>query len=792
MRILLCFTLLLISHFTIFAQAQLPNNEIAPRFLHEEWDARWITHPTATTKDFGVFHFRKTIELAQKPDKCVIHVSGDSRYRVYINGQMVCFGPARSDLMHWNFETIDIAPFLQTGKNSLAAVVWNFGAYRPVPQQSWETAFLLQPNDSAFIALKTDKTWKVLQDPSYSPEMEGIYNMHSYLVSGPGERIDAAKYPWGWENTDFNDDNWSSAKAIWQGMPRTSGTEIKWGLEPRQIPMMESTEVRLGAIRLAEGITLDSSFLQGKKPLTIPANSRIRILFDQKYLTTAYPKLITSGGKDSKITLTYAEALMEEKGYMVKKNRNELENKVIKGYQDIFLPDGGDARLFYPLWFRTYRYIEMVVETKSTPLVISDFYGLFSGYPFVEKGSFSSNDPRLTEIWNTGWRTARLCAGETYYDCPYYEQLQYVGDTRIQALISMYVSGDDRLARKAITDFGNSLNFEGLTQSRYPAATPQMIPTYSLFWVNMLYDFHMHRQDAAFVKQWLTGVTTVLDWFLAKRNPSTGLIENPGYWNFVDWCFDDSGVPDLKGGSSVLSLQLAYTLRDAAVLFAAYGDQRHAAHYRAMAAQIIAQVNEQCWSVERKMYADTPAKKSYCQHANILAALVDALPVLDQPALLKRIMTDTGVVEATFYFKFYLFQAMKKTGLGDGYLAQLKPWHEMISIGLTTFAENPEPTRSDCHAWSASPNYDLLATVCGIRPGSAGYTSVWIEPSLGNLQTIQGKAAHPKGMIEMELHRSGASGVQGQINLPPGINGVFVWNKKKIPLIGGTQKISIK
>jgi alpha-L-rhamnosidase len=63
---------------------------------------------------------------------------------------------------------------------------------------------------------------------------------------------------------------------------------------------------------------------------------------------------------------------------------------------------------------------------------------------------------------------------------------------------------------------------------------------------------------------------------------------------------------------------------------------------------------------------------------------------------------------------------------------------------------------------------------------------------LGKLQTIQGKAAHPKGMIEMDLHRSGASGVQGQINLPPGINGVFVWNKKKIPLVGGTQKISIK
>jgi hypothetical protein len=783
--------LFLLAHCSFFAQSQLPRTEIDLRFLHQAWDARWITHPTASTKDFGVFHFRKTIQLVDKPEKCIVHVTGDNRYRLYINGQMVCFGPARSDVMHWNYETIDIAPYLQAGKNSIAAVVWNFGANRPVPQQSWETAFLLQPNDSAFLALKTDKTWKIYLNPSYSPEMEGIYNMHSYLVSGPGERIDAEKYPWGWENVDFNDDNWSNAKPIWPGMPRTSGTEIKWGLEPRQIPFMESTVTRLGSIRQQEGITVDTAFLSGNKTLLIPAKTKVRILFDQNYLTTAYPQLSTSGGKDSKITLTYAEALMEEKGYMVKKNRNELDNKVIKGYQDIFLSDGGDNRLFSPLWFRTYRYIEMIVETQATPLVINNFYGLFTGYPFVEKGSFSSSDPSLTAIWNTGWRTARLCAGETYYDCPYYEQLQYVGDTRIQALISLYVSGDDRLARKAINDFGNSLNFEGLTQSRYPAGTPQMIPTYSLFWVNMLYDFHMHRQDPAFEKQWLSGASTVLDWFLAKRNPKTGLIEDPGYWNFVDWCFDN-GVPDLKGGSSVLSFQLAYTLRDAAVLFAAHGDLRRATHYRTLAAQIIAQVNEQCWSVERKMYADTPAKKSYSQHANILAVLIDALPVLDQPSLLKRIMTDTGVVEATFYFKFYLFQAMKKTGLGDGYLTQLKPWHDMLALGLTTFAENPEPTRSDCHAWSASPNYDLLATVCGIRPGSAGYSSVWIEPSLGTLQTVNGKAAHPNGMIAVEFRRIGTSGLDAQINLPKGLGGVLVWNKKKFSLVGGPQRITIK
>src|SRR4026207_1181878 len=51
------------------------------------------------------------------------------------------------------------------------------------------------------------------------------------------------------------------------------------------------------------------------------------------------------------------------------------------------------------------------------------------------------------DLWQMDWRGARLCAWETYFDTPYYEQLQYVGDTRVQALIPLYMSGDDRLGR---------------------------------------------------------------------------------------------------------------------------------------------------------------------------------------------------------------------------------------------------------------------------------------------------------------------------------------------------------
>ena len=52
------------------------------------------------------------------------------------------------------------------------------------------------------------------------------------------------------------------------------------------------------------------------------------------------------------------------------------------------------------------------------------------------------------------------------------------GDTRIQALVTLYLSGDDRLVRNAIQQFEESRIPDGLTQSRYPTDLPQLIPPF--------------------------------------------------------------------------------------------------------------------------------------------------------------------------------------------------------------------------------------------------------------------------------------------------------------------------
>ncbi|MGE5428809.1 MAG: alpha-L-rhamnosidase C-terminal domain-containing protein, partial [Methylococcaceae bacterium] len=117
----------------------------------------------------------------------------------------------------------------------------------------------------------------------------------------------------------------------------------------------------------------------------------------------------------------------------------------------------------------------------------------------------------------------------------------------------------------------------------------------------------------------------------------------------------------------------------------------------------------------------------------------------------------------------------------------LDPWKQMIKSGLSTFAEKQDPTRSDCHAWSASPNYDFLATVAGIRPFSVGFKTIKMEPALGELKFIKGQMPHPLGMIVFDLKRDGDNGIKGEVTLPDGLWGTFVWNGKSIPIKGKTS-----
>jgi hypothetical protein len=137
------FVIFLIISFSIHAQ------NINPEILNKRWKAFWIAVPNQPANGYGVYRFKKEFDLTTKPSSFVIHASGDNRYILMVNDNIVSTGPARGDIFHWNFETVDIASHLQQGKNKIIAVVWNDGELKPEAQISYRTGFILQGNNAA-------------------------------------------------------------------------------------------------------------------------------------------------------------------------------------------------------------------------------------------------------------------------------------------------------------------------------------------------------------------------------------------------------------------------------------------------------------------------------------------------------------------------------------------------------------------------------------------------------------------------------------------------------------------
>jgi alpha-L-rhamnosidase len=777
-----------------------------PELLTRRWDAKWISAAGTDPFAFGVYHFRKSIDLAERPARFVVHVTADNRYQLFVNGVRVVWGPARGDLNHWRYETVDLAPHLRAGSNVLAAVVWNFAELAPEAQITWRTGFLIQGDTKAEQAANSNGSWKAVEDQAYSPIHFTNAEMRGYTVVGPGERVEASKYPWGWEAPGFDDASWKAAvPAVADGRdggsPRDSQDgPNRWMLVPRTIPLMEERPERLASVRQAVGVEVPAAFPEAPAAFSVPARTHARLLLDVSHLTTAYPVLEYSGGAGSTLRLGYAESLYyprsgERRGE--KGNRNEIEGKEFVGNYDAVTADGGRHRRYSTLWWRTYRYLDLQIDTANEPLVIEDLHGIYTGYPFERRQQIDAGAPLVSQILDVGWRTARLCAHESYMDCPYYEQLQYAGDTRIQALVSLYASGDARLMKNAISLLNDSRTAEGATMSRAPTRQQQYIPPFSLWWIGMVHDYFMYVDDRAFVRDMLPGTRAILQFFARYQKASGSLAPMP-WWNYVDWTAEwRGGVPprEADGSSAPLDLQLLLAYDWAMHLEQALGSKAAAAEYRAAAAQLRQTVRSLYWDAGKRLFADTPAHKQFSQHANVLAVLAGVSNGAEARDLVTRVIADTSLTQCSYYFRHYLNSAVNLVGEGDRYLGLLGEWEAMLGRGLTTFAERYDapgsPSRSDCHAWSASPNFEIFRTVLGIDTAAPGFQRVRIRPFPGKLDRVSGSIPHPKGDVSVKLERAG-TGLGVEVTLPTGVSGDFSWRGAQRPLAPGRNSFTVQ
>jgi hypothetical protein len=583
---------------------------------------------------------------------------------------------------------------------------------------------------------------------------------------------------------------WQAVVAVEPGTDAgvTYAREARHLLRPALLPPQERSELPLQIVA-GDALAGEEPFAataEGSFPLRVPAGSRRRVLLDLGAYA-AWSAEIVASGPGCRLRLTYAESMHmpDGAGGWRKERRDLWQGGRLIGVADTFIL-GAEPAVCRPWWWLAGRWAMLEVEAAGSAVRVDTVRALRTGYPLRNEASYAPT-PRHQACL----ATLRACLHETYMDCPYYEQLQYIGDTRIQAQLTMALTRDDRPVRAAIEHvLASALNPTGRITSCHPAPGGQIIPPFSLIAVDIVHDLHLWRGVGPALTGWLPGLRRVLDGFLAERD-GRGLLRSPAGWNYIDAEGPAMvyGVPlgGQRGGiSTAINAMAIRALRRLADLEDADGEPESASRWRRHADQVQAAVLDACWDAGAGRFRDAPEAASAGPQSQVLAALAGLVPPSAEGALLDGLLAQSQSLPIGIMFSHHLAELAAAHGRADALAPLWARWDTLLAQGFTTFPEHwGSGTRSDCHAWSAHPLYHHLTGTLGIRPGAAGFSRVLLQPSLADGMADEGAVPHPRGgRVEVGWKRS-ADRLTGRIVLPHGVPGVLRWRGHAVELPPG-------
>lgn len=773
---------------------------------------KWICCADELKKPF-IAAYRREFVICDEV-KMRIFVSADERYDLFLDGKRIGRGSERGDRDNWFYETYEIN--FKPGRHVIAARTWSLGDLKPWAQLTVHSGFILTPENDEYISVLGTGVaeWqaKVLEGYQFRnpSEMAGVC-----IGTGAKLVIDGNCFSWGFETGEG--EGWNTARIIENEDLNNKSRTMAAG----SLPQMLCKHLTTGRVRYVGGFPspntkpalisstndligehgLWDGMLSGEV-ISIPGNCCRRIIIDLKNYYCAYPEITISGGKDSLIFIHWAESLydVENNANTCRKgNRDEIFDKAFVGIGDAFISGGGDKCRYDTLWWHAGRYIEFIVETGDETLYIDKFRLEETRYPLKAKSTFTCDNEKINKIKDISLRTLEMCAHEILMDCPYFEQMMYIGDTMNECIVLYTLGTGDRLIEKSLKLFDASRSKSGgVPCCAYPGGVPKIIPSFCLWYVSTVYNHALWRNNPKLVQLLMPGVRAVIERFLLLKN-EYGLLSNMEGWNYIDWPHKDpnnwqNGSPpqDQFNCSSIINWQMALALKQTAELEAYLGELERAEKMKKVADELSGRIINAFWSKGRNLFSDDLAHKYYSEHAQSLAILSNSLTAECLHKLSKAMENTDGITETSIFYTHQLFEAYRLLKRSDLIFERLNMWSELVCHGFKTLPEGFTPdSRSDCHAWGTHPIYHFFATILGIRPYSMGFKSVAIRPQPGILKELRGSLAHPQGHIVVELYIN-EKYLSGRISLPGTLHGIFEYEGNAIPLHKGEQEIQIR
>lgn len=663
-----------------------------------DWRARFIWDQTDGSEENVWMCFRKTVDLKTVPKDLTAFVSADSKYWLYINGELVVFegGAKRGPTPDGGYyDSVSIASYLRPGKNVIAALVWYWGKDTSFSNtDSGKAGFLFEAGQ-----IVSDRTWKVCRNTAYGNDT-GL-TQPNYRLPEFNVLYDARREIGDWQAPGFDDGAWENAAE--NGV----GGDLPWGtLYPRGIPLLK--DCGLKDYENADRYKNHCFTFRRDIRLDVPYNAQV----------TPYLKIDAPAGKRVRIT---------------------TENTGIGAVSDTYITKDGVQEFEALGWFNG----QHIVYSIPAGVTVLELKYRETGYNAAFAGDFICENEDLNTLWQKSLRTLYVTMRDNFMDCPDRERAQWWGDVTNEMAMTMYALDPDAylLYQKGVACMlGHVDPGDKVLQTVVPSSNGYFeLPAQQLAGVCGFWTYYLYTGDRAFLASVYDAALAYLGlWEIGDDDLVT---HRPGSWDWMDWG-DYADTTAIENAWYYLALSCLRNMAE--VLEKPDGDFLKAKMDR------IKTGYDALWTDEGYKSDDVLSPDD---RANALAVL-SGLAGPERYGVIASVLTKTK--NSSPYMEYYVLEALCRM---DRYeLAKermLGRYDAMIRDDYSTLWEHwalELGTRN--HAWSGGPLVIMSKYFAGIRPTAPGWDEFLIKPQTDVCKEIDCTVPTVKGYIRLSVHKT--------------------------------------
>ncbi|MBD2848093.1 family 78 glycoside hydrolase catalytic domain [Paenibacillus sp. IB182496] len=729
-----------------------------------KWNAHWIRPEEDKPEKNTYYLFRKDFAVTDRAESYTLYITADTRYRVYINGCVIGYGPPLCVSHYHYYDEHQIK--LRQGVNCIAVEVYHLG----VAPDSVCGLLCEIASETGRSLVSSDAEWKVTRSEAWRQDTH-YFRMSMYAPFQ--EHFDARRIPDGWMTPGFSDQSWAGSRIIkgqWEDRPPAV---LPWGhLVPRDIPfMLETPRLARSVMRVEESIDLLNRMRSEDLSISLsvpgqPLHHATVEKPDQLLRTTGhtvvqcstdhldrsfdgvyYPSIVLDFGKSInaflELEISGEAGGMIDIGYAERLINGHFNNTIEGMYADRYVMREGRQR-FRPSTWKSFRYVKIMFRSCVAPVLVHRVQASVTEYPYEDRGEFHSNDSTLNQVFEICRYTLRLCSNDSIMDTPWREQAQFVGDVAAVTLGGIYSCfGDIKLPAKFLKQSAaNQLPVGLLPSVTNSANNPMVHPDYSLWWVHALWNHYLYTGEAEWIHRYYPHTLKILQYYMAYIGEHQ-LLENIPHMTFIDWAnVDRRGV---CAPHNAIFYGVSACIEKMAVL---KGDAHTQAQLQQIRGGIKKNFSRMFFSEERGCYADAWVDGSLSpitsEQTNMAAIYWELCDHMEPSHVADRILGSDPLrhTEAQPFFTMITLRALNKIGRGAQALELIRSrWgRRMVDKGATSTFEEwglngswrtgvfSNVMRTQSHAWSAFPAEFLIRSVAGFEIVEPGCSTVRIAP----------------------------------------------------------------